>query len=163
MRRVTPWSVVLFAVALLSLCFVVGLLSAESWRPVARDVPGQRRIYAYRGWQSTGFSVRPGDRLTIRAQGQWMYSPEAGPNGPAGHPVFPAPAFYPLPGVGGGALIGRIGESGLPFYVGDFHRHFAHTSDDEDEAGLLYLRIDDDLLGDNTGYVTAQIEITEPD
>ena len=59
-------------------------------------------------------------------------------------------------------MIGRIGESGAPFYVGDFRHHVAYTSDDEGETGKLYLRIDDDLLGDNTGYVTVRIEITEP-
>ena len=162
MRRVTQWSVVLFAVSVLSLCFFVGLLSAKPWRPITREAFGERRIYAYRGWQSTDYTVQPGDLLTIRADGEWMYSPEAGFHGPAGHPVYRAPAFYPLPAVGGGALVGRIGESGVSFYVGKYHNHAGFMREDRQETGPLYLRIDDDLLGDNKGYVTVWIEITEP-
>ena len=162
MGRVTRWSVVLFAAALLLLCFFVGLLSAKPWRPITRESLGEQRIYAYRRWQSTGYTVQPGDWLTIRANGKWMYSPEAGTHGPEGHPVFRAPSFYPLPGVGGGALIGRIGESGMPFYVGKYHHHLGYMREDREEKGPLYLRIDDDLLGDNKGYVTVRIEIAEP-
>ena len=85
-----------------------------------------------------------------------MYSPFAGPNGPEGHRRFRAPDFYPLPNVGGGALIGRVGEEDGPFYVGYGASGYAERN------GLLYLRIDDDLLGDNSGYLTLDVQVIRP-
>jgi hypothetical protein len=114
------------------------------------------RIYAYRGWQSLGLFVKQGDRIDIQAQGSWLYTPDEY-HGPEGHARYPAPPFYPLPGVAGGALIGRIGETGQPFLVGRRTSWFAERD------GLLYLRIDDDLLGDNEGSVAVEVTITKPE
>jgi hypothetical protein len=114
------------------------------------------RIFAYRDWQSTGLRVHQDDVLTIEAEGSWLYTPEEY-HGPGGHRRFGSPDFYPLPGVPGGALIGRIGEEGEPFYVGERARRQVQRD------GLLYLRIDDDILSDNEGYVTVQVEVTRPD
>jgi hypothetical protein len=160
----TRWGVSLFVVGLLSLCLFASFLTSAPWRPVTQETLSELRVYAYRDWQSTGYTVQPGERVTIRASGEWMYSPQAGYNGPDGHPVFRSPSFYPLPGVGGGALIGRIGEDGQPFYVGRQTGHFAgrESAAGRGERGLLYLRIDDDRLGDNRGYVTVQITVTKP-
>ena len=160
--RVTRWSVVLAVLAVLSLCVFTGWLAATQWRPVAHAGAGELRVFAYRGWQSTGRAVQPGELLTIIAEGEWMYSPQAGMNGPQGHPVFRAPAFYPVPGTTGGALIGKLGDLGQPFYVGRFYRQIP-TGTDQDDSTLLYLRINDDLLGDNRGYVTARVELTALD
>jgi hypothetical protein len=55
--------------------------------------------------------------------------------------------------VPGGALIGRIGDEGDPRYVGDRVRWRAQS------GGMLYLRIDDDILSDNEGFVTVDIQI----
>ena len=92
--------------------------------------------------------------MQIEAGGEWLYTPGEY-HGPAGHPRFRAPEFYPLPGVAGGALIGRIGETGAPFYVGE--RWSGRAGGD----GPLYLRIDDDLLGDNEGFVLVDVEVVE--
>jgi hypothetical protein len=86
----------------------------------------------------------------------WTYSPFAGPNGPEGHRRYRAPNFYPLPNVGGGALIGRIGEEGKLFYVGK------GASGQAERNGTLYLRIDDDLLGDNAGHLTFKVTVVSP-
>jgi hypothetical protein len=137
------------------IAFGMFVASAE-WGPLDQSALKVNRIYAYRGWQSIGIQLSKGDQYTIRAEGQWMYSPFAGPNGPEGHRRYHAPSFYPLPGVGGGALIGRVGEDGPPFYVG------RGTSGRAERNGLLYLRIDDDLLGDNVGYLTFEVTVTSP-
>ena len=50
-------------------------------------------------------------------------------------------------------MIGRIGEEGKPRYVGDSARWRAES------GGMLYLRIDDDVLSDNEGFVTVNVEI----
>jgi hypothetical protein len=110
------------------------------------------RIYAYRDWQSTGQRVHPGDMLILEAGGTWLYTPDEY-HGPEGHRHYRAPSFYPLPAVPGGALIGRIGEEGEPRYVGDGVGWRAES------GGMLYLRIDDDILSDNKGFVTVNVEI----
>jgi len=115
----------------------------------ARDL-NQMKIFAYRDWQSTGVTVNPVDVVNIRARGRWLYTPNEW-HGPAGHPRFRAPQFYPLPGVPGGALIGKICDNGKPFYVG------ANISIRTQVSGQLYLRIDDDILSDNEGEVEVDV------
>ena len=110
------------------------------------------RIFAYRGWQSVGVWLEPGDLLEIRAEGTWLYTPGEY-HGPEGHARYRAPGFYPLPGVPGGALIARIGEDGPPFYVGRGGRWPV------DRPGFLYLRIDDDILSDNEGWVSVNVRV----
>jgi len=138
--------------------FVVAgvLVASAAWTPQPQEALLVNRVYAYRGWQSTGVQLSKGDWYTIRAKGTWTYSPIAGPNGPEGHRRCRAPSFYPLPNVGGGALIGRVGEDGKPFYVGK------GASGPAERNGTLYLRIDDDLLGDNAGYLTFDVKVTAP-
>ncbi len=111
-------------------------------------------IYAYRDWQSTGVTLTAADPLTITTRGNWLYTPGEW-HGPEGHARFLSPAFYPLPGVRGGALIGRIGETGAPFLVG------ARYSGRANGSGMLYLRIDDDILSDNEGQVQADVMVNK--
>jgi hypothetical protein len=65
----------------------------------------------------------------------------------------PAVASYPMPNMPGGALIGRVGEAGAPFYVG------ARAGGYVERAGYLFLRINDDLLGDNVGTMAVDIDV----
>jgi hypothetical protein len=120
--------------------------------PVRQEAMAVPRIYAYRGWQSAGVLLAAGDQVTLRAEGRWLYTPDEY-HGPEGHARYSAPSFYPLPGVPGGALIGRIGETGRPFYVG------ARTHLQASAPGALYLRIDDDILSDNDGWVEVRVEV----
>ena len=113
-----------------------------------------KRIYAYRDWQSTGVRIDQGDRVEIEAYGEWLYTPDEY-HGPAGHPIFPAPSFYPIANGSGGALIGRIGENGPRFVVGERVNTQARAH------GILYLRINDDILSDNDGWVAVRIDVTE--
>jgi hypothetical protein len=136
-------------VALLAWCSVPG----EATRGVVEHASlNPTRIYAYRDWQSTGVRVGQDDLLMIEAEGEWTYTPDE-VHGPEGHRIYRAPGFYPLPDVPGGALIGRVGEEGEPFYVGQRMNRRVR------EEGLLYLRIDDDILSDNEGYVTVEVEV----
>jgi len=152
MRRI----VLLLVLSCVALLAFGGLIASAAWTPQPQEAFLANRVYAYRGWQSTGIQLSKGDRYTIRAEGTWLYSPFAGPNGPEGHRRYYAPDYYPLPRVRGGALIGRIGEDGRPFYVG------RSTSREAEHNGLLYLRIDDDLLGDNRGYLTIDVQVMNP-
>ena len=121
---------------------------------VRQESLSQPHVYAYRGWQNVGVRLQAGDQAEIRADGEWLYTPDE-VHGPEGHARYPAPSFYPIPYVPGGVLIGRIGEKGQPFVVG------RRTSVYAEEPGLLYLRINDDRLGDNWGWVAVDVEVTE--
>ncbi|MEM7134893.1 MAG: hypothetical protein AAF702_52030 [Chloroflexota bacterium] len=112
------------------------------------------RIYAYRNWQSVGLRLKKDEIVRIVAEGSWLYTP-GDYHGPEGHPRFLAPTFYPFHGPGG-ALIGRIGDTGDPFYIGE-ERRVAAT-----QPGILYFRINDDILSDNDGYVAVEVAVTEP-
>ena len=122
--------------------------------PVVRQEDLSRpRVFAYRDWQNMGVRLDRGDRIDIIAEGEWLYTPDE-VHGPEGHHRYPAPNFYPIPSVPGGVLIGRIGEKGKPFLVG--RRTVWHAQ----QPGTLYLRINDDMLGDNKGWVAVDIEVT---
>lgn len=144
-------------VAVLALVAVVALgvlVAGVAVRPRAHGALDQPRIYAYRDWQSVGVRLHQGDVVSIRAEGEWLYTPGEY-HGPQGHARYTAPSFYPLPGVRGGALLGRIGDHGEPFLVGRRTTRLAEGD------GMLYLRIDDDILSDNDGYVTVEVTVTE--
>ncbi len=146
----------LVLLALIAVAVLGRLALGARLAPISQEELAQTRIYAYRDWQSTGVQLHTGDQVTVWAQGTWLYSPVAGYHGPEGHFRFSAPSFYPLPNVRGGALIGRIGEDGSPFYVGK------GTWVRAQQDGLLYLCIDDDILSDNDGYVTVKITVVTP-
>jgi hypothetical protein len=145
------WAVVWLVGTAVALCSATWALRPDGWRPEPHSALLSHTVYAYRQWQSTGVDLNVGDEFRLRARGEWQYSPIVGLNGPRGG--RPSVSGYPLPGLLGGALIGRIGESGQPFYIGSGTRGVADTN------GLLYLRINDDLLGDNAGTLDVEIEV----
>jgi hypothetical protein len=151
MVRSMKTAVFLVVMAMIVFLSMVQLLGEEA-RPVVQEDLKQDRVYAYRDWQSMGVQVQPGDRVVIEADGTWLYTPDEY-HGPAGSRRYRAPTFYPLPGVPGGALIGRIGDTGTPFYVGK------HNALEATASGLLYLRIDDDILSDNEGSVAVNVSV----
>lgn len=142
---------VILALTPLTLCLLLAFaLSADPATLNARDL-NTLEIFAYRDWQRTGIQLTQDQYFTIRAQGEWVYTPGEW-NGPEGHRRFRSPEFYPLPYVPGGALIGKIGDAGQIFYVG------AEFSSRASVAGPLFLRIDDDILSDNEGKLEVKIE-----
>lgn len=143
------------------LCAATGVLRPTEWKPISASNLAVEMVYAYRQWQSLGLELEAGDQVTIRAQGQWQYSPYVGLHGPEGGGKPVTVDTYPIAdrysGVDGGALIGRIGDTGTPFYVGRGTVIFAEL------PGKLYLRINDDLLGDNKGALTVNVVVTRVD
>jgi hypothetical protein len=77
------------------------------------------------GWQTTGIELHEGDAVCLRAQGLWSHGQEAGNivpfHGPQGY-IFkqdgPQP-IIPFPFARVGALIGKIGDTGLAFPIED--------------------------------------------
>jgi hypothetical protein len=132
--------------------FILYLLIARVMTPTLQEEMAQTQIFAYRGWQSTGVRLQANETAVIRAQGQWLYTPGEWHDA-NGHKRYPAPSFYPMTGVAGGVLLGRVGEDGYPQYVGRNGR--LYTS----EPGIIYLRINDDILSDNEGSLQVSIEV----
>ncbi|MBN1977472.1 MAG: hypothetical protein JW918_08725 [Anaerolineae bacterium] len=149
-------SIILVLLASIAAIGWISVPRAEKAGQIRQDALNRIRIYAYRDWQGTGVSVYEGDLVSIRAQGTWLYTPDEY-HGPEGHRRYSAPQFYPVPGIPGGALIGRIGTDGQPSYVGRGTRWRAT------ENGQIYLRIDDDILSDNEGFVEIQITVVPAD
>lgn len=143
------------------LCQVLTVLPPELWHPIPQQALTSYKVAAYRDWQSASLFLESGDRYHITAVGEWQYSPIIKLHGPRGNPMATfdyssrafVPPSYPSQMDPGGALLGRVGETGTPFYVGD------ETWGAAAQPGLLYFRINDDLLGDNVGYLTLSIII----
>lgn len=145
--RFRAWRTVPLAAAALATtaCIVGPLLRCEEETDVVQ-------VEASKGWQSTGFRLRAGDRLTIRyISGEW--SPWPGgfydAAGSGGDPICPCNV---MEAASHAALIGRIG-SGDPFLVG---RGYDHSVG---ESGPLFLRINDADLYDNSGVIEVLIGV----
>jgi len=145
------WIIVIVAVIVLGVAGIA--LVRRGLGPTQQSDLSQPHIYAYRDWQSVGVQVNQGDLIRIRAQGTWLYTPGEY-HGPEGHHKYRAPNTYPINAIAGGVLLGRIGESGHLFIVGRGGTFYA------EQSGLLYLRINDDILSDNEGYVTVEVSVT---
>jgi hypothetical protein len=105
-------------------------------------------------WTDTGIFVEAGDTLTFDAEGSIQMSTDpndtAGPNGSRlGRRAQDAPIWQ----ASAGTLIARIGNSG-PMTVGD-HRTIYRAP----VSGTLYLGVNDDFLGDNSGEFRVSVTI----
>jgi hypothetical protein len=104
-------------------------------------------------WTSTGIRVSAGDTIEIQvagiasasgranSQGNYWVGPEGiGDAFNPGHPV-PTAASY--------SVIGKIGTSGTPFYVGSIRTFRVNATDS------LFLGYNDNFFSDNYGYYVA--------
>lgn len=102
-------------------------------------------------WTSTGMIVRRGEWLTFNTTGQVQLGTDASDIADAaGSKANRMSANAPLPNVLTGALIGRIGN-GRPFGIG------TQTRIQAPDAGQLFLGINDDHVGDNSGEFRVEI------
>lgn len=122
--------------------------AAESEVP---DQAGSIRVPANGQWIPTPYRVRQGQRLGFNASGKVRLSgnPEDVAS-PAGGSRTASEA--PVPNAPAGALIGRIGENGGPFPIGNLSEVLMPG------AGLLYLTVNDDERSDNSGEFVVVIE-----
>ncbi len=95
-------------------------------------------------WNDTGVDVRSGMDVYFDATGRVRWGPDR-QDGPAGEGGNRYNANRPIPGRPGGALIGRIGDSG-PFLIGNDKGPIRMR-----ESGRLSLGVNDDYLQDNSG------------
>lgn len=96
-------------------------------------------------WTRTSIELRDGQDVWFDSKGEVRWGPgrKDGPGGEGGSPRNPK---RPIPSRPGAALIGKIGESGDPFFIGDDHGPIRVRG-----RGTLFLGINDDYLQDNSG------------
>jgi hypothetical protein len=109
------------------------------------------RVDARDQWTDSGILVRAGDDLLFDSTGTiQLSSGDRDVASPAGAYTGRTAPQAPIPSVPAGALVARIGN-GRPFAVGDQRSIRAPGS------GRLYLGINDDYLGDNSGEFRVNI------
>jgi hypothetical protein len=103
-------------------------------------------------WTDTGITIRAGDQLTIEADGTIQMSGNRSDSaGPAGaRRAAPGALVREAPA---GTLIARIGNS-EPFPVGA-RRTIARAPIN----GRLFLSVNDDYLGDNSGEYRVMVNV----
>jgi hypothetical protein len=108
-------------------------------------------VPATRMWTPTNIRVRQGDRIRIETTGEIRWTANAADRArSAGSLDLKKTPGAPMPNAFAGALIGRI-DGGQPFGIGD------QTSIAAPASGLLYLGINDDGVGDNSGQFQVVI------
>lgn len=133
------------------------VVAALSPRTSGETNPTQVTVPARDRWTKTSVEVRQGDTISFLATGQIRWSNRSseqlvGPNGSTSK-LKARLGSYPVPTMGAGALIAKIGPKGTPFAVGERTAITAPTT------GTVYLGINDNFFSDNSG--TFQVTITK--
>jgi hypothetical protein len=145
----------------ISLIFVLALLLSSFFvKPVeAKAIPV--RVPADVEWVDTGIDVDDGETLNLKAKGMAITGPlniyPDAISGPGGQVTIcpdvenPTNLVCAMEGKPFGALIGKIGEDGSSFYIGDA------LSIEAGESGRLYLAVNDyyDTYDDNQAGFTV--------
>lgn len=121
------------------------------------------RVEAQQQWVDTGITVREGDQVTFRANGQVQIA-QGETVGPDGNGRGPSQTGrrdasrgrvnlrgYPAPEVSAGALLGKVGNA-APFGIGTQTQPLTMTA-----SGRLMLGVNDSEFGDNSGAFTVVV------
>lgn len=117
--------------------------------------PGMRErsviVEARIPWTDSGVDIRGGQAIAFSASGETRWGPGRS-DGAAGERNSPENRSRPMPNRSAAALIGKIGEGGDPFFIGDGREAVRVRG-----SGRLYLGINDDFLGDNSGSLRVVV------
>lgn len=105
----------------------------------------QINVTAREPWVDTGIDLRAGQVIYFSASGEVRWGPNRR-DGAAGERNSPRNPNRPLPDRPAAALIGRVGTGNDVFFIGDQTGPFRVRN-----SGRLFLGINDDVFGDNTG------------
>ena len=108
-------------------------------------------VSARERWVDSGLSVRSGQTVYFQTSGRVRWGPDR-QDGPQGERNSPRNNARPIPSRPAAALIGRIGETDAPFFIGDEQGPIRLRGN-----GILYLSINDDALQDNSGSFRVTI------
>jgi LmbE family N-acetylglucosaminyl deacetylase len=105
-------------------------------------------------WMDIGIDVTTGQYLEITSEGRVVWKKESmAACGPTGAVPYTRWGKKPIPGVGTGALIGKIGRDALDyFYIGANQQMEVYAS------GRLFLGINDDNVSDNDGAFRVWVQ-----
>jgi hypothetical protein len=117
--------------------------------------PGLRErsvaVDARRQWTDTGVDLRPGQEVAFSALGEVRWGPDRRDDA-GGEKNSPFNANRPMPRRNAAALIGKVGENGDPFFIGEDRQPIRVRG-----GGRLFLGINDDFLQDNSGSFRVTI------
>jgi PA-IL-like protein len=102
-------------------------------------------------WTDSGVELRAGQSVLFTASGEVRWGPNRR-DGAAGERNSPFNQGRPMPDRNAAALIGKIGENGDPFFIGDAKEAIRVRA-----SGRLFLGVNDDYLGDNAGSLRVVI------
>lgn len=110
------------------------------------------RVPANQAWTATGIRVNEGQNVTFSVQGEVQLSASADNRATAAGAEGGRRAAdrAPLPSALAGALVGRVGN-GAPFGIGN------QTNVPMPATGELFLGVNDDELGDNSGGFVVDV------
>jgi hypothetical protein len=108
-------------------------------------------VEARTAWTDTGVTVRNGQDVTFTASGEVRWGPGRR-DGADGERNSPYNRARPMPDRNAAALIGKIGEDGDPFFIGNARGALRVRG-----SGRLYLGLNDDFLQDNSGSLRVVI------
>lgn len=111
------------------------------------------RVPAGKDWVPTGIYVIQSQPVTFAVEGEVQLSGDANDKARAAGALSGRRATAaPLPSVLAGALIGRVGQNGKPFGIGDQGSAIPMPN-----GGELFLAVNDDARGDNQGEFVVSI------
>jgi PA-IL-like protein len=102
-------------------------------------------VSASAAWTDTGINVPAGRDIYLNATGRVRWGPNR-QDGPGGERSSPRNDARPIPSRPAASLIGRIGDGNDVFFIGAEGGPIRMRAE-----GRLYLGINDDMLGDNSG------------
>ena len=119
-------------------------------RPPGNERPNGLRereidVRGAEAWTRTAIELRDGQEVWFDSRGEVRWGPDR-KDGPGGENGSPRNPNRPIPSRPGASLIGKIGESGDPFFIGNDKGPIRVRG-----RGALFLGINDDYLQDNSG------------
>ena len=144
-------------VALLNLApgdATTGTSGTEAALPQVDGPAGAVRVAANTRWTPTSLRVRRGQTVQFDGRGQIQLSTNPEDVAATAGSVSNRKPGYgaPSPELPAGALIGRVGENGQPFAIGNQTTPLPMNGD-----GLLYLGVNDDDVNDNRGEFVVMV------
>lgn len=122
---------------------------AESRAPGNERPSGLRereiQVQGADAWTRTNIELRAGQEIWFDSRGEVRWGPGR-KDGPGGEGGSPRNSARPIPSRAGAALIGKIGETGDPFFIGNDRGPIQVRG-----RGTLFLGLNDDYLQDNSG------------
>ncbi len=109
------------------------------------DNPNAVTVPADQPWTDAGITVKAGEMLRFETQGRIVTTLNAAQTGPDGAGAAAGNRF-PVPNIGVGGLIGKIGSTGRPFAIGSGSELIRMPA-----TGPLMLGVNDDHYPDNSG------------